>query len=396
MATSTENTWYVASDGNDTWSGMLPSPNDARIDGPFATLTRARNAVRTFKAMPQGAQEPATVFVRGGKYYLHETLKLSGQDSGIRTAPVSWRAYPDERPVLSGGYVVVNWSPYCGSILQADLPGAKGGKWPTRQLFCNGQRQTRARWPKADPADPLYGGWALLEGPVAEESCTAFHFKPGTFRHHWAKPTEVEVRYWANVGGWGSVVPIQSINETSRTIRLVHGGWQFDVPGWYSPVTFTPDNRFYIENALEELDQPGEWCLDSEEGRLYFWPPEGTLSGVEVVVPALDCLVEFCGARWVSFSGFSLTETSDGDNLHHEGVEGAGAMYPRPGWRYCGDAIHLKDTEHCVIEDNHLDQVGGNGIYLEGYTYRNVIRRNDLDRFGANGICLMGARIKHR
>lgn len=386
-------TCYVATDGDDSWSGALPAPNAARTDGPFATLLRARAAVRAQRATPEGAGDPATVLVRGGKYYLRETLVLGPQDSGAREAPVVWRAYPGETPVLSGGYVVSGWRPWRGAILCAELPGSKGGKWPTRQLFYRGQRQTRARWPKADPTNPLYGGWALIEGP-ADDPLTSFRYKPGAFRRHWAKPTEVEVRYWANVGGWGSVVPIKDIDEATRTIHLQHGGWQFDVPGWYMPVTFTPDNRYYIENALEELDRPGEWCSDSEEGRLYFWPPDGALAG-KVVVPRLDCLIDLRGAAWVTLSGLTLTETTDGDNQHHEGVEGAGAMYPRPGWRFCGDAIHLKDAEHCVIEECHLDQVGGNGIYLEGHTYRNALRRNDLDRCGANGIALLGSRLKH-
>ena len=47
----------------------------------------------------------------------------------------------------------------------------------------------RARWPKADPQNPLYSGWALMEGPAEEGSTTVFVYKAGTFRHRWAKPT---------------------------------------------------------------------------------------------------------------------------------------------------------------------------------------------------------------
>ena len=42
--------FYVATDGNDAWSGTLASPNAAKTDGPFATLQRARDAVRETRA----------------------------------------------------------------------------------------------------------------------------------------------------------------------------------------------------------------------------------------------------------------------------------------------------------------------------------------------------------
>ena len=31
-------------------------------------------------------------------------------------------------------------------------------------------------------------------------------------------------------------------------------------------------NRYYIENTLEGVNEPGEWYLDRQTGILYFWP----------------------------------------------------------------------------------------------------------------------------
>ena len=42
--------FYVATDGKDVWSGTLPEPNHDGTDGPFATLARARDAVRQLRA----------------------------------------------------------------------------------------------------------------------------------------------------------------------------------------------------------------------------------------------------------------------------------------------------------------------------------------------------------
>ena len=85
----------------------------------------------------------------------------------------------------------------------------------------------------------------------------------------------------------------------------------------------------------------------------------------------------------------------DGDNDHHEGVQGAGAMYPQANWQLGGDALHLKEAEYCTIERNHFQAVGCNAIYLEGYNYRNVIRENEIGYAGADGICLLGTIEKH-
>jgi len=386
-------TFFVATDGDDRWSGKLAEPNSKGTDGPFATLGRARDAVRELKAR-DALMNPVSILARGGKYFLTETLVLGAEDSGSRACPITYAAYPGERPVLSGGRRITGWRPYRDKILRCELPEAKGGTWKSRQLFFDGARQMRARWPKCDLANPIYGGWALMEGPAEEDSTIAFRYKPGTFRQEWAKPTEAEVHYFARYGV-SSTVPIKKMDREERVITLIHGGWQFDVAPSFTTFPFLPDRRFYVANVLEELDEPGQWCFDSEEGILYFWPPTDSLEDAEVVVPALDCLIDICAASWVVVSGFTFTETSDGDNFHHEGVEGCSVMYARAGWKYCGDAIHLKDAERCHIENNLFDAVGGNAVYLEGRNSRNVIRHNKIRYAGANGVCLLGNALQH-
>jgi parallel beta-helix repeat protein len=387
--------FYVAPNGNDSWSGKLAAPNAAATDGPFATLTRARDAVRALRSAA-GLKAPVTVMIHGGKYFLEDTVVFGADDSGTREFPITYLAAPGEQPVLSGGRRVTGWRPYRGKILMADLPGAKGGKWKFRQLFLNGQRQARARWPNFQPNDPMYGGWLFMEGPAEKGSIVAFQYRPGAFPRHWAKPGEGEVEFYEGSGQWRSTVPIQSVDEQRRVIRLAHPGVQFDVPPWYELERFRPNNPFYVVNLLEELDQPGEWCLDTEDGRLYFWPPAGKLNATdEVAVPALRCLIDISGASWLRISGLTFTETMDGDNSQHEGMQGVGAMYPQASWQFGGDALHMKDAEHCAIEGNRFEAVGSNAVYLEGYNYRNVIRKNEIAYAGANGICLLGTIEKH-
>ena len=127
-------------------------------------------------------------------------------------------------------------------------------------------------------------------------------------------------------------------------------------------MTIGHEYHFYVENLLEELDQPGEWCLDSEEGIVYFWPPNGLVAGSEVVAPALATLIDLSGAKYVTISDFTFTETTNGDTMHRGGQEGYGAMLPTPGRKYVGEALHMQGAEHCRIENNHFYAVGGNGV----------------------------------
>jgi len=396
--------FYVANDGRDDrgangWSGTLPEPNPAGTDGPFATLARARDAVRELKASAGGRVPfPVRVVVRGGKYFLEEPLALTAEDSGSQDFPVTYGAYPGEKPVVSGGRRVSGWQPYKGKILQCSVDGAGGGQLKFRQLFYNGKSQVRARTPNFDPQNPYKGGWATMEGPAEPESQTAFIYKPGTFPRRWAKPSEAEVNVFMGYGWANNIIPVQSIDEQTRVVTLEHSTKRFMKPqiAYDFPTPFNPNQRYRVENVLEELDQPGEWCWDSGEGKLYFWPPDGGIEQSEVTLPVLKGLIALRGTSHVAISGMTLTETGSGDNFHHQGVEGVGAMFPMPDWQYCGEAVLLEGAEQCRVEDNRFFNIGGNAVYVKGPSARNLIRRNEIGEIGACGVCLVGIADKEQ
>ncbi|MFH1008803.1 MAG: right-handed parallel beta-helix repeat-containing protein [Candidatus Latescibacterota bacterium] len=151
--------------------------------------------------------------------------------------------------------------------------------------------------------------------------------------------------------------------------------------------------KFVVENVLEELDQPGEWCLDSEDGVLYFWPLKDPIADMEVVAPVLKCLIHLRGVANVRISGFLFTETQSGEpSSHYPDVEGVGAQSAQMDWEYCGETIYLNRCTEYFIEDNKVSVVGGNGIYLRNHNERNVIRGNEISFAGSNGIVLAGGR----
>ena len=150
-----------------------------------------------------------------------------------------------------------------------------------------------------------------------------------------------------------------------------------------------------MENILEELSEPGEWCLDPEERMLYFKPPNKDFDPTAVEVPALDCLVRLRDVQFVTLRGLTFTGTTTGDDYHRQGVQGIGAMVQQQGWVYAGEALHLRGTRYCLVEGCTFDQVGGNAIYLERGNYRTHVRRNTIAYAGVNGIVLAGDRPFH-
>ena len=144
---------YVAPDGSDS--------NRGTIDKPFATLARARDAVRGFKI---DVPKPVTVLVREGTYYLGETLVFGPGDSGTDFQPITYAAYGDEKPILSGGAKLdAKWKPYRDGIMKCSV--VKGMDFD--QLFINGKRQKRARYPDFNPDKPLVTeGGSYINGSV--------------------------------------------------------------------------------------------------------------------------------------------------------------------------------------------------------------------------------------
>ncbi|GLH66281.1 right-handed parallel beta-helix repeat-containing protein [Geothrix edaphica] len=151
--------FFVSPAGRDSWSGHLSAPSADGTDGPFATLGRARDAVRALKREGGGAG-PVSVQLRGGAYYLEGPVVFGPEDSGTAQAPVSYEAYPGERPELIGGRRLTGFqAPPPGKPLQIDLPRLPGAGWRFRSLFVAGRREVRARYPNLDPADPIRRGF---------------------------------------------------------------------------------------------------------------------------------------------------------------------------------------------------------------------------------------------
>ncbi|MBM3493902.1 MAG: hypothetical protein FJX72_06215 [Armatimonadetes bacterium] len=143
--------YHVAPNGSDA--------NPGSVSRPFATIERARDAVRK-QAAARSAHRPVTVLLRGGIHRLRATLGFGKADSGRSGAPVTFRAYPGERPVVTGAISVTGFRRGPGRELVAEL--AQDARLQVATF--EGRRLEQARYPNRDREDAHGGRWAYVDG----------------------------------------------------------------------------------------------------------------------------------------------------------------------------------------------------------------------------------------
>ena len=210
---------------------------------------------------------------------MDEPFVLLPQDSAV-----TYAAYPGEKPILSGGRIIGNWEPGPGGkIWSANIPDVAEGKWYFQQLFINGRRCVRARTPN-DGYFTIVGSAKPKVDPGTGNAIprdkTAFDFGAGDIKP-WPDLNDVNVVIYHS---WEtSRLRIATVNETTRTVEFTGPAtWRFENWG--------PGQRYYVENAPDALDAPGEWYLDRHTGTvsnfflqkfgffLTFLPPRALLS----------------------------------------------------------------------------------------------------------------------
>jgi len=305
--------FYVAIDGADENPGTKARP--------FATLERARDAIRALRAgggLPEGG---VTVWIRGGTYPLSKTFELAEQDGGTEDKPIVYRGQPDEEVRLSGAREVKGFAPVTdqavlgrldenarGKVLQAGLKaqgiadygelsrGAlRGG--PMLELFFDGQAMPLSRWPNS--------GFAKYGKVLDKGSVPRFGEKPdrpgkmllgGDRFKRWTKAPAVWLHGYFHHDWYDDVLKVAKLNAET-------GEAAFTTPHLYG---LRPGRRYAAINLLEEIDRPGEWFLDREKGILYFWPPSDVAKATVAVSMLADPLVRMTKTRHVTLRDVTL------------------------------------------------------------------------------------------
>jgi parallel beta-helix repeat protein len=365
-------TFYVATNGSDGWSGRLDKPARHGQDGPLATLSAALNAARVARQSSQQSFDQITIFLRGGIYSITAPIVFGPEDSG-RSAdqPFMVAAYRNESPVLSGGRQISGWKKVEGKsgCWQAVLPEVREGKWYFRQLFINGQRKQRARSPN--------NGYFQAEGEYLNIDPVRFKFRNGDIKKEWVG-SDVELialHKWIDLRQY-----VRGLDETNRLVTL---------SGRISEHVKESQARYYLENAADALDEPGEWYLDRKTGVLTYWEEAGEdLARAEVIAPVLSSeLMRFEGdfatqrpVRHVVVRGLTFTHT-DWSLPENGYLDTQAAVHVR------GDVL-AEGAVDCVIENCVFTHLGGYALELGKGCQRCRVVGNAIVDIAAGGIRL--------
>ncbi len=365
--------FYVGVDGDDDWSGTLPESAEGKNDGPFATLERARDAVREFKRASGIPAAGFEVVLKQGRYILDKPFELTAQDSGTEISPVCYRAAEGHEVKLVGGKDVTDFKPVTNSqalkqldekaaenVVQADLKALGitdyGGPTGTMlEVFFNDKPMILARWPDegfdriadivVDDGHKIHGRKGSKVGKFVYE---------GNRPERWVDEKDPWVHgYW--FWDWADErQAIEDIDTEKSVITLAQP---------YHSYGYRKGQWYYAYNILAELDRPGEWYIDRETGILYFWPPS-PIESARTVVSVLPQLITMRGVCDVTLRGLTL-ETArctpvtieNGVRVHLTGctIRNAG------GW-----AVRVSGGSDCTVAGCDIYGTGHGGIALRG------------------------------
>jgi hypothetical protein len=382
-ATPATVTFHVAKGGDDRWSGRLATPDANHADGPFATIDRARLAVRDLKESGT-LPHPVRVEIHEGIFHLEQPLRFTPDDSGSPPPQDSWHrqlgpertvvyaAAAGTKPVVSGGRRITGWAK--GEVAgheawMVELPEARDGRWVFTQLWVNGRRATRPRLPRAEAGgtgrnacyrivEPL--GDVQHEGDVTKIMFVGqdeFRFAGddlGEF-HNLADVEFVALHFWI-----ASRIPFAAIDTSAKTAKLL---WK---PRMRLTDDFTKNGApYYLDNVREALDTPGQFYLDRASGVLTYLPRPGeSIDTAEVIAPVLPRIVMAEGqvdrpVEWLRFEGltFSHSEWVPGDEARKATPQAACHV---PG------AVVFAHARHCSLQRSAVTHVGSYGVELLG------------------------------
>ncbi|MBI1390334.1 MAG: DUF5123 domain-containing protein [bacterium] len=340
---------------------------DGSIQAPFATLSRARDAVREWK-QSNGLKQPVTVFLREGTYFLTEPLTFGPQDSGVEAAPVTYSAYRDETAVISGGVRLPKLSESSGAGVAAIPESINGGR-AFYQLFVNGERRTRARTPDE--------GYYHFDGSLTLADPAYFPYKEGDILPAWAERGDVEINALSKWAGFR--MPITAIDAEKHLATVSKAVSQSSWSG-------KKDNRYWIENAPECLDAPGEWFFDSKTRELKYLPESGeTVGELELIAPAIERLIVIEGdpqnGAFVEHLQFkNLTFSHTRAYQLDEGYPELQAAYQVPA------AFSAIGASYCLVDGCRFVNLGNYAVEFSRGCKNNTISYNLMAGLGAGGV----------
>ena len=306
---------YVSLQGNDKNSGTK--------EAPFYTLNRAIKQAREWRRLNR-PEVAGGIYIRleEGVYAQRNSLFLRPEDSGTPDSPTVICAVDGAHPVISGGVAVTGWKRGCNhpaipeklrqKIWSAEAPLIGNRRVETRQMWVNGHKvQRAAQFPD--------GGLERMIDFNPEEQTITIPVSQSVNPERLQNAGQLEMivhQRWAI-----AILRVKSIDaKDGQAVVRFHepeSHLEFAHP-WPQPVIGGEkgNSSFCLTNALELLDQPGEWFQEYPSGTIYCYPQAGeNMETAEVIIPALETLVTIDGTlsrpvKHIQFNGITFAHTS--------------------------------------------------------------------------------------
>ena len=270
--------------------------NDGTRQSPKATLTSALRQAREWRRTEDNRiQGGITIYMEGGTYAFYEPVFIRPEDSGTKESPTTIRSVGDEKVILSGGISINGWKKQ-GKVWVADVPVFNGRPLDFRQLWVNGKKAVRARdvedFEKMNRICSVDEKNEILYVPAV--SIRRLIDNKGNLKAKYAEMVLHQMWCVANLR-----IRSVEVQGDSAAIRFhqPESRIQFEHP-WPRPMVTTDghNSAFYLTNARELQDVPGEWYHDIDARKIYYYPREGEkMQEAKVIVPAVETLVRVEG-----------------------------------------------------------------------------------------------------
>ena len=270
--------------------------NNGTRQSPKATLTSALRQAREWRRTEDNRiQGGITIYMEGGTYAFHEPVFIRPEDSGTKESPTIIRSVGDEKVILSGGISINGWKKQ-GKVWVADVPVFNGRPLDFRQLWVNGKKAVRARdvedFEKMNRICSVDEKNEILYVPAV--SIRRLIDNKGNLKAKYAEMVLHQMWCVANLR-----IRSVEVQGDSAAIRFhqPESRIQFEHP-WPRPMVTTDghNSAFYLTNARELQDVPGEWYHDIDARKIYYYPREGEkMQEAKVIVPAVETLVRVEG-----------------------------------------------------------------------------------------------------
>ncbi|MCL4201728.1 MAG: right-handed parallel beta-helix repeat-containing protein [Pirellulaceae bacterium] len=366
--------FFVSPAGDDQAAGTR--------EAPFATLTRARDAVRERKAAGP-LDGPVRVIVSDGRYQLIEPLVLEPQDSGSADSPVVYQAAEGARPVFSGGREIRGWQPGENGLWKTHVPEVAEGRWYFEQLFVDSKRATRAREPNKfyfyiqDVREQNLDDQAGRRPRRAQQTLT---MRPDDF----AVIAELDEAALRDM----NLVVYHNWDNTRRFPDRLDHQQQAIVTSGEGMKPWNPwrrNSHYHLENFLAALDSPGEWFLQ-RDGTLYYKPlPGQDMTAVRVVAPVIDRFLVLQGdaaagkfVEHVTFEGLAFQ--------HSQWQTPPGGFEPAQAASPIEAVVMVDGARHVTIRDCEIGHVGTYVVWFRKGCFDCTLQNSYLHDFGAGGV----------